>query len=189
MVPDVSTRPSRITAVTGPACLSMLSRASLSAAFAVLVGTGCSTPAAIEPDPSDAVVSQPTPAPAPPIAAVAPVREPAPPPAEPVRGKGQLELAKGVQSYEDGDYRSATRQFQAALELGLAGSGDRAMAHKYLAFVACTSRQERSCRDEFRKALAADPDFTLAPAEAGHPIWGPVFRSVKADVAAKGRAK
>ena len=42
--------------------------------------------------------------------------------------------------------------------------------------------QNRSgpCREEFRKALAIDPGMELAPAEAGHPIWGPIFRSVKA---------
>jgi hypothetical protein len=28
-------------------------------------------------------------------------------------------------------------------------------------------------------ALDADPDFVLQPAEAGHPLWGPVFTSVK----------
>jgi len=25
-----------------------------------------------------------------------------------------------------------------------------------------------------------DPTMDLAPAEAGHPIWGPIFRAVKA---------
>ena len=35
------------------------------------------------------------------------------------------------------------------------------------------------CRDEFRRALAVDPALELAPAEAGHPVWGPIFRSVK----------
>jgi hypothetical protein len=36
------------------------------------------------------------------------------------------------------------------------------------------------CRDEFRAALDIDPSMQLEPAEAGHPVWGPVFRSVKA---------
>jgi hypothetical protein len=36
------------------------------------------------------------------------------------------------------------------------------------------------CRDEFRKALDLDPSFDLRENEAGHPIWGPAFRSVKA---------
>ena len=42
-----------------------------------------------------------------------------------------------------------------------------------------------ACRAEFRKAFEADPAFDLTPAEAGHPMWGPVFRSVKAEVAKK----
>ena len=40
--------------------------------------------------------------------------------------------------------------------------------------------RERLCRDEFRKALGADPALELEPAEAGHPVWGPIFRAVKA---------
>ena len=33
--------------------------------------------------------------------------------------------------------------------------------------------------DAFGRALQLDPAFTLTPAEAGHPLWGPVFRSLK----------
>jgi hypothetical protein len=36
-----------------------------------------------------------------------------------------------------------------------------------------------ACREEFRKALTMDPSLELSPAEAGHPVWGPVFRSLK----------
>jgi hypothetical protein len=58
-------------------------------------------------------------------------------------------------------------------------AADRATTHKHLAFIHCTAGRERACRDEFRKALAADPALDLAPAEAGHPVWGPIFRSLK----------
>ena len=62
----------------------------------------------------------------------------------------------------------------------LAGTDkERADAHKYLAFIHCSSNRERQCRDEFRKALAVDPALELAPAERGHPVWGPIFRSLK----------
>ncbi|HEX2198913.1 MAG TPA: TssQ family T6SS-associated lipoprotein, partial [Burkholderiales bacterium] len=57
---------------------------------------------------------------------------------------------------------------------------DRVNAHKHVAFIHCASDRERACRDEFRRALRVNPDLELAPAEAGHPIWGPIFRSVKA---------
>jgi hypothetical protein len=75
------------------------------------------------------------------------------------------------------------------LSICLDAGSDQARAHKYLAFITCVSGREKSCRDEFRKAFDADPSFNLAAAEVGHPIWGPVFRSVKADVAVKANSK
>jgi Tfp pilus assembly protein PilF len=88
-------------------------------------------------------------------------------------------LQTGLRLYEDGAYAESAKSLQAALDQGLA-SKDRARAHKYLAFIHCASSREQLCRDEFRKALADDPSLDLAPAEAGHPIWGPIFRAVKA---------
>ena len=35
------------------------------------------------------------------------------------------------------------------------------------------------CREEFRKALDIDPSFELSEDEAGHPVWGSVFRGLK----------
>ena len=93
--------------------------------------------------------------------------------------KAQTTLVDGLRQYDAGDYAGSTRTLNAALELGLSGD-DRAVAHKHLAFMQCSWGQERQCRDEFRKALAADPTLQLAPAEAGHPVWGPIFRSLKA---------
>jgi hypothetical protein len=111
------------------------------------------------------------------------------PPPSAVPGKGEQELERAVRSYEEGAYRNAARQFQVALDLGLRTKIDQANAHKYLAFIGCVSGREKACRDEFRKALEADPGFELAPAEMGHPIWGPVFRSVKAEAASRAKAK
>lgn len=88
-------------------------------------------------------------------------------------------LQSGLRLYEDGDYAESAKNLQAAIDQGLA-TRDRARAHKYLAFIHCASNREQLCREEFRKALADDPSLELAPAEAGHPIWGPIFRSVKA---------
>ncbi len=103
--------------------------------------------------------------------------------------KGEQELERAVKSYEEGAYKNAARQFQTALDLGLHAKADQATAHKYLAFIVCVTGREKSCRDEFRKALDADPSFELGVAEVGHPIWSTVFRSVKADVTVKARAK
>lgn len=104
-------------------------------------------------------------------------------------GKGEQELERAVRSYEEGAHKNAARQFQAALDFGLDSKADRVTAHKYLAFIVCVSGREKSCRDEFRKALDADPGFELGPAEIGHPVWGTVFRSVKADVVVKAKTK
>jgi hypothetical protein len=41
------------------------------------------------------------------------------------------------------------------------------------------------CRESFKKALDMDTDFTLTPAEAGHPVWGSVFNSMKTKPAIK----
>jgi hypothetical protein len=94
--------------------------------------------------------------------------------------KAQLELASGIASYENSNYKLAPRQFQSALALGLKARDEQASAHKYLAFMHCVGGRERQCREEFRMALDADPSFDLTPAEAGHPTWGPVFRKLKA---------
>lgn len=117
-------------------------------------------------------------APQAPVEAPQPVETaPAPPP---LPDKAQRELANGIASYEDGSYKQAGKQLNRALSLGLKVPADKASAHKYLAFINCVGGRQSQCRDEFRKALAADPGFDLTPAEAGHPTWGPVFKKVKA---------
>jgi len=106
----------------------------------------------------------------------------APAPVERILSPAEQELEKGIKNYEDGEYKVATKELQTALSLGLAGRGEQASAHKYLAFINCVSGRPNGCREEFRKAFVADPNFDLTPAEAGHPMWGPVFRSVKTAV-------
>lgn len=86
---------------------------------------------------------------------------------------------EGIQNYDEGNYKVARRRLQFALEEGLSRP-DRIKTHKYLAFIACVSSQPVACREEFGIALELDPKFELSPAEAGHPIWGPVFKTVKA---------
>ncbi len=91
---------------------------------------------------------------------------------------GEPALAAGIRNYDDGAYAKSSKDLRTALELGLWDS-DRVRAHKYLAFIYCASGDEHGCRAEFRLALDIDPQMQLSPAEAGHPIWGPVFRAVK----------
>lgn len=161
-------------------CLSH--QAWLPALVLALACAGCAAPPANAPvdSPSDAAASR---------SKAEPVKEPPPPPKVVLPSKSEQELAKGIKSYEDGEYKTSAKELQTALDLGLDVKRDRATAHKYLAFITCKSARDKSCRDEFQKALDADPNFELAPAEAGHPIWGPALKSVKAERAAKPAAK
>lgn len=88
-------------------------------------------------------------------------------------------LNYGVLSYEEGNYQASVMALQGVLETGLSGKPEQVKAYKYLAFIQCVSGREAMCKDYFKKALQIDPNFNLDTAEAGHPIWGPAFRSVK----------
>lgn len=110
---------------------------------------------------------------------------PAPPPAPPPVGLAELmerpaesALVEGIRLYDNGQYTGAEAALQRALAAGLASARDRASAHKLIAFVACTSAREAECEAAFRAARAADPGFALSRAEAGHPMWGPVWQRV-----------
>jgi len=85
-------------------------------------------------------------------------------------------LLDGLKAYDDAQYDSAARLFRQALALGLASTKDRAEAHKRLAFIHCAGGQLDPCEAEFRAARQEDPSFALDRAEAGHPVWGPVYR-------------
>jgi len=157
-------------------------RSALPALVLALACAGCAAPPANAPldSPSNAAASR---------SKTEPAREPPPAPKVVLPSPAEQELAKGIKSYEDGEYKTSAKELQTALDLGLDVKRDRATAHKYLAFITCKSPRDKSCRDEFQKALDADPNFELAPAEAGHPIWGPALKSVKAERAAKPAAK
>jgi Tfp pilus assembly protein PilF len=93
--------------------------------------------------------------------------------------KGQRELEVAIKAYEDGEYAYSARLLQASLDSGLRGAANQVRAHKYLAFLHCAASRIQQCRDEFRKALDIDPSFDLRDDEVGHPVWGPVFRSLR----------
>jgi tetratricopeptide (TPR) repeat protein len=107
--------------------------------------------------------------------APSPRTEPAPAPSN----EGASLLKAGIRDYENGRYDDSARNLRIALKRGLA-KPDQVTAHKYLAFIQCAAGREAQCRDEFRRALRIDPGMELDAAEAGHPVWGPVFKSVKA---------
>ena len=110
---------------------------------------------------------------------------PAPPPpasrgglAELMERPAERALVEGIRAYDDGQYAAAEAALRRALAGELASGRDRASAHKLLAFITCTSDRLAECEAAFRAALAADPGFTLSRSEAGHPLWGPVYRRV-----------
>lgn len=91
---------------------------------------------------------------------------------------GERALVEGIRAYDDGQYPQAEAALRKALGAGLASPRDRASAHKLLAFITCTSERVAECEAQFRAARGADPAFVLGRGEAGHPLWGPVYRKV-----------
>lgn len=89
-------------------------------------------------------------------------------------------LYDALRAYDDGQYAVAEAALRRALSGGLRSDRDMATAHKLLAFITCTSDRLPACEAAFRAARAADPRFDLSRSEAGHPIWGPVWKRVAA---------
>lgn len=88
-------------------------------------------------------------------------------------------LLAGLRAYDDGQYPEAETQLRRALEGNLRATRDRSAARKMLAFIYCTTARMAQCEAEFRAALKDDPSFALSRGEAGHPMWGPVYKRVK----------
>ena len=111
----------------------------------------------------------------------APPPAPAPAPAglaDLMERPAERALFDGIRAYDDGTYPQAEAALRKALDAGLRSGRDQATAHKLLAFITCTSERVADCEAQFRAARASDPTFALTRSEAGHPVWGPVYRRV-----------
>jgi hypothetical protein len=106
------------------------------------------------------------------VAASAPVAEVAPV----VVATPESVLAQGLKAYQAAQYQQSELDLKSALQMGLAKPADLVAANKHLAFIYCTSKREAQCLAAFKAARAADPAFTLSKSEAGHPMWGPVYK-------------
>lgn len=101
------------------------------------------------------------------------------------RTQTEYMVNSGIKSFDDGSYASALSILQSLVDNKKATKGEKVLAYKYLAFSYCVTTsyskdtRERMCRDSFQKAFDLDPSFKLTTAEAGHPIWGPVYSLVK----------
>ncbi|MBV5297955.1 MAG: TssQ family T6SS-associated lipoprotein [Rhodoferax sp.] len=98
-------------------------------------------------------------------------------PAEPSASEKNLTMA--LASFERGEYNLAMKQLSPlTTETSLDKSG-RIKAIKTLAFAQCLTRAVVACRKTFEKAFQLDAQFDLAPAEQGHPVWGPQFERAR----------
>ena len=88
-------------------------------------------------------------------------------------------LLAGLKAYDDAQYDPADRLFREALAAGLVSPRDRAEAHKRLAFIQCAAGRVGDCESEFKLARQADRNFALDKSEAGHPVWGPVYKKLQ----------
>lgn len=91
---------------------------------------------------------------------------------------GEKLLAEGAKAYDEGEYVKSAKLYQDALKETLSSS-DRLRALKFSAFSHCLTSRMAQCRADFEKILQLDASFELEAAEAGHPSWGPSFRSAK----------
>lgn len=163
----------------------------LSACQMAPMGTGLmdaqSAPVAAAPGPA---ASSPSPAPAaaPAPATPSPSGTAASPPVQTPAVPGLLDLLDrpaerallaGLRAYDDSQYPEAEAQLRRAIDGNLRSLRDRGAARKMLAFIYCTTTRMAQCEAEFRAALRDDPSFALSRGEAGHPMWGPVYKRVK----------
>ncbi len=91
---------------------------------------------------------------------------------------GEKALLAGIRAYEEAQYTEAEKSLQEGLSAGFTVKKDASLAHKYLAFIYCTSERTEECKQAFLAARAADPSFSLTKKEVGHPQWGPVYKQV-----------
>lgn len=102
-----------------------------------------------------------------------------------IRTQTEFMVNNGIRNYEDGNYSASMGILQSLVENRAATKSEKLLAYKYLAFNHCISptesrdTRERMCRDSFRRAFEINPNFSLTQAEAGHPVWGPIFSSVR----------
>jgi tetratricopeptide (TPR) repeat protein len=94
--------------------------------------------------------------------------------------KAEQTLQDGMVKYESGEFAEAQRLLESAIKMGLKDKADQVKAMKHIAFTQCLADHWSTCRATFVKIYDIDPNFDLAPAEAGHPSWTKTFAQAKA---------
>ncbi len=95
------------------------------------------------------------------------------------KSKPELLLTEGTELYDKGDYKGAIRKLQLASESADDTTSTKQDSLRLLAFSYCVTGQRALCKTQFSNLLKITPDFQLSRAEAGHPLWGPVFKEAK----------
>ncbi|WP_175176061.1 TssQ family T6SS-associated lipoprotein [Achromobacter pestifer] len=102
------------------------------------------------------------------------------PPESPATPEALAQLQQVRDTYGAGRYGEVIRSVATSDALATSTKAVRIEAYKLQAFSYCVSRYTQLCEDSFVRILALDPTFELAPNEAGHPSWGPVFQRARA---------
>ena len=100
-------------------------------------------------------------------------------PESPPSAEALAQLQQVRDTYGAGRYGEVIRTVATSDALTSSTKAVRIEAYKLQAFSYCVSRYAQLCQDSFARILALDPAFELAPNEAGHPSWGPVFQQAR----------
>ena len=103
--------------------------------------------------------------------------------------EARRELDAGIALYDKGDYVNTIRSLLTAKEIWRAPIDTRVAAQKYVAFSHCLLNRPEPCQQSFRDLLRLKPDFELAAAEAGHPMWTAAFKQAKREAAGGARGQ
>ncbi|MGV2864188.1 TssQ family T6SS-associated lipoprotein [Achromobacter sp. ESBL13] len=104
-------------------------------------------------------------------------------PESPPTADALAQLQQVRDTYGAGRYGEVIRTVATSDTLASSTKAVRIEAYKLQAFSYCVSRYTQLCEDSFARILALDPAFELAPNEAGHPSWGPVFQRARSQAA------
>ncbi len=107
--------------------------------------------------------------------------KPSEPELQPARPKPEQLLAEGSELYEKGDYKAAIRKLVTVRDSAEVTPLTKQSSLRLLAFSYCVTSQRALCKSQFSSLLAIAPEFQLSRGEAGHPLWGPVFKEAKSE--------
>ena len=83
----------------------------------------------------------------------------------------QIQLKEGIRLFDQGEFYSAIGKLRGLPNIQSASVDTQITAIKYLAFSYCVTKRQTMCQQQFETAFRLNPNFELAPAERGHPIW------------------